>query len=243
MLIFLSIFVIYKVSYKGKLNYVVLGDSLSAGKNPYGEIGYGYSDFLANYLSKNKKLNSYISGYTNINYNIDNLIDDINNNKNIINNGKKINIRNTLRESNLITISIGFNDLSESIKKIVLERNFINKVEIKKDIDIYANEFSFLIKLVKKYAKNDIIVIGYYNPYPYFETYKQDINDIIQYSDFILNKVCEENNISFLKISDIFENYTKYFPNSLDIHPNVFGYEKIFLELKKKIDGIYAINM
>ena len=65
----------------------------------------------------------------------------------------------------------------------------------------------------------------------------------IQYSDFVLNKVCEENNISFLKISDIFENYTKYFPNSLDIHPNVFGYEKIFLELKKKIDGIYAINM
>ena len=41
-----GVFIIYKRTYKEEFNYVVLGDSLSAGRNPYGTDDYGYTDYV-----------------------------------------------------------------------------------------------------------------------------------------------------------------------------------------------------
>ena len=234
-LIILSVFLIYKLTYVEKENYVVLGDSLAVGQNPYGNEDYGYSDYLADYLLENNRLNSYISEFANRDYKINNILEDINNNKNVVSNGQKINIRSSLRESTLVTLSIGFNDFIELIDKPIVEKNSINKLKIKNNIDIVLNELDVLISSIKKYAKNDIYVIGYYNPYPYFETYRKDIEEVIEYADKGLEYICFENKVKFIKISDVFENKLEFFSNSLDRHPNISGYERIFIKIRDQL--------
>ena len=56
-----SVFLIYNRTYTLKINYVALGDSVAAGRNPYGVDDYGYTDYVKDYLQKNDKLNNYIS--------------------------------------------------------------------------------------------------------------------------------------------------------------------------------------
>lgn len=234
-LIILSVFFIYKLTYVKKENYVVLGDSLATGQNPYGSVDYGYSDYLADYLLKNSKLNSYISEFSNVNYKISNILEDINNNKSVINNGKKVNLRSSLRESTLVTLSIGFNDFIYLIDNSIIKSDSFDKLKLKNSIDIVLNELDVLIASIKKYAKNDIVVTGYYNPYPYLETYKKDLEEIVEYTDKKLEYICLENKVIFVKISDALKDKLIFFPNSLDRHPNVSGYEIIFNRIRDKL--------
>ena len=87
------------------------------------------------------------------------------------------------------------------------------------------------------YAKGDIIVIGYYNPFPYLTSYKRQINDLIDYTNKKFQQICGKNNIYFVKISHSFKDRTDYLPNPFDIHPTVLGYNEIFKQIKKVIDG------
>ena len=57
--IVLSVFGIYHVFASSEINYIALGDSVAEGRNPYGEIGYGYADYLRDMLSEKKKLKYY----------------------------------------------------------------------------------------------------------------------------------------------------------------------------------------
>ena len=44
-ILFLSLFGIYKAFDNPKLNYISIGDSLINGINPYNNTGYGYNDY------------------------------------------------------------------------------------------------------------------------------------------------------------------------------------------------------
>ena len=56
LLIVLLIFFIYKTNHNHYFNYTSLGDGYALGINSYGEIDYGYSDFIKDKLKKEKKL-------------------------------------------------------------------------------------------------------------------------------------------------------------------------------------------
>ena len=105
----IGVFIIYKETYKEEYNYVVLGDSLSAGRNPYGVDDYGYTDYVKDYLKKEDKLANYLS-YAVSGYTTEDVKNDINLNRSIIDNNKSIGIKKALRESDIVTISIGAND-------------------------------------------------------------------------------------------------------------------------------------
>ena len=228
----LLVFIIYKCFSDNKINYVALGDSLAEGRNPYGDIDYGYTDYIADYFRLNDKLKIYINGYTNRDYKIQNIIDDINNNKKIKHNNKTINIRKTLRESDLVTISVGMNDIMEEIK---YTKNIeLNKQQLLIKMDQLSLKFEEMIKNIKKYAKNQIIVVGYYNPINNFK-YKKDIDQIIEYLNQKNEKICSDNKIVFIKTSDMFSDNLFYYPNPNSFNPNIYGYKNIYNEIKKYI--------
>lgn len=230
--IILSIFIIYKIAFKNKINYVALGDSLAEGRNSYDEISYGYSDYLADYLDGFNKLNTYVNGYSKDKNKINNIIDDIENNRNISYNDKKINIRNILREANLVTLSVGIIDLLDGISI----EDIKNKGLINQRVDEITLNFEKLIIELKKYSKNQIIVVGFYNPFPYLVDYKEDIDIMIKYLNKKYEEICKMNNVDFVDIFYSFDGRVDYLPNPLSINPNTFGYNAIFENVIKYID-------
>ena len=229
LIITLLVFIIYKVTFKNIINYVPLGDCIAEGINPYGDIGYGYTDYISDYLRNQRRLKNYVNGYTDKNYKINNIIQDIENNKKITINKRVINIRRALRESDLVTISIGLNDLLDKTNDInydLLTRDYSKQV-----VDEISTELDSMIKTVKKYAKKRVVIVGYYNPY---NNYKYDY--IINYMNKKYKTVCSNNDVVFIKISDLFSDKEKFFPNPYTYYPNILGYEQIFKRIITEIN-------
>lgn len=221
-----GVFMIYKATYKESFNYVVLGDSLSAGRNPYGVDDYGYTDYVRDYLKNKNKLGNYLS-YAVSGYTIDDIKNDINLNRSIIVDNKNENIRKALRDADIVTISIGANDLLKGINISSLPQLASNKVSLEKKIDDIMIKLDDLFELIKRYAKGEIIVIGYYNPLPHIEKYKNDIDEIITLVDEKYENICNKHSIFYIEISKDISNNDEYLPNPLDIHLSKEGYKTI----------------
>ena len=231
----IGIFSIYKITYKEEFNYVALGDSVAAGRNPYGVEDYGYTDYISDYLKKENKLKSYVnfavSGYTTEDVN-----NDINYNKNIKIDNKEINIKKALRESDLVTISIGANDFLGELKLTSIPSLLEDKNYALKRINSIFDSIDTTLELVMKYAKGTIIVVGYYNPLPYLEKYEDQINEIVDYADQKYQELCDKHDIYYVKVSDEIAKNKEYLPNPLDIHPSKKGYEVISKEIVEVIN-------
>ena len=132
-LVCLSIFLIFKENNNHNINYTAIGDNFALGENAYGQVDYGYSDYIKDYLSENLKLNKYTKAFSKKDASINSLYQDISLNKKVLQDGKIINIKQTLRESNI---------------------EIISSIEL---------DFNQLIKEIRKYYKKDIYIIGYYN--------------------------------------------------------------------------------
>lgn len=228
LIIFISIctFSIYTNTHEEKVNYVALGDSLTAGRNPYGSDDYGYADYIKDYLNTKGKLNSYknyaVSGYL-----VSDVIDDINYNRAVEIEEATIGLKKALRESDLVTISVGANDLLKGVSLSNYADLFSDRVVAMNKIDNIIERVEDLLVLVKKYAKGDILVIGYYNPFPRLTKYKSRIDEIVIYADDKYIELCDELDIYYIKISDVLADNYEFLPNPIDIHPSKQGYEAI----------------
>ena len=215
--IIVSIYTMYQLFNTNKISYIALGDSLAEGRNPYGEIGYGYTDFIANYLKENNKLKSYTKKYTKSGYKVQDVMDELNND---------LELKRDLREADFVTISIGANDFLAKINKNNLD---INEISNYKNIvtDIIPN-IDICIKEVRKYAKKDLVIVGYYNPIPFlFNTSQKDLDLLFSYIDDEYYKIAKKYNGIYVSNYQLFKNNKDYLPNPLDIHPDIEGYQAI----------------
>lgn len=225
-LIIVSIFTMYKLFSSDKIYYIALGDSLAKGINPYGEIGYGYADLIADSLKEKNKLKTYTKKYT----------ENVNKVEDIISNLKTdLELKKDLRESDLVTISIGANDFLSRINR--------NKLNIN-EIPSYKNIVSTIIpsidnciKEVRKYAKNDLIIVGYYNPIPFlFNTSEKDLDLLFSYIDNEYKKIAQKYNGIYISNYQLFKNNSDYLPNPSNIHPSIEGYRAIANNILEKIN-------
>lgn len=225
-LLLLIVYLIYIFFKNDKLNYIALGDSVAEGMSPYGEIGYSYTDYIADYLKKEKKLSYYTKKYTKSGYITENVINDIENNNEL---------KKDLRESDLVTISIGANDFLKHIK--IGEMSVDNIREIKTKIATVFPNIEETIKKVKKYAKNQVIIVGYYNPIPFlFNTNGNDLDILFAYMDDEYQKIADKYDCDYVSLYLLFKNNSSYLPNPADIHPNLDGYKAISKEVIKDLN-------
>lgn len=218
----LTIFCIYYIFNDNKINYTALGDALTEGMNSYGEIGYSYSDFLATKIKNTNKLANY-SKYGKSGNNTSDLIN------NIEQNGE---IKKNLRESDLVTVSIGANDLLSKID--IKSLNIDNLKDYKDLIKNIIPDIDKCIKIIRQYAKEKLIIVGYYNPIPLlFTTNGPDLDELFSYIDEEYLKIATEHNCEYISIYQLFKN-NNYLSNPTNIHPNIKGYQEIANLIYKK---------
>lgn len=223
---------------KEKYYYIALGDSIAEGFTPNGKVEYGYPDYLKDYFEKENKLSFYTKTFAKSGYTTQNLIDDIENGREVLVDSKKLNIKKALRESNLVTVTIGANDFIRGISLQNLDSRLSDIKELKKEIDEITKKVQSTMELIKKYAKGTIILTGYYNPLPSDTAHKQIIDEIVKYANSKYEDICDDLNIVYVDIFDFAKQNIELLPSPFDIHPSVKGYEEISKILINIINSI-----
>ena len=178
--VFFTVFVIYYFNADKKTYYLSIGDYLSYGIDNFDNIN-GYSENIKNNYKNNLK--NYVNYSTYDDYRVMDLINNINYNKELKYNNKEYKLQNLLIKANLITLSIGMNDL-------------IYKKNIDYDyVDSLLDDIDKLFILIRKYNKDQIYFLSFYDV----------INNpnLIIYANKKLESLCIKNNIKYVDISNL----------------------------------------
>ena len=180
-----------------------------------------YNKEIYHKLKNNNKLEKYINIFSKKDYRTTDLINDINNNKEVEETNKTI--KNALIKSDLITLSIGTNDI---ISKINTEKALtkIDYNRLYKNIDEIINDLDKLLKLIREYCKEDIILIGIN-----IQTEDEKLNEIINYANEKFKEISEKYKIYYI-------DYLKKEQNKYKIYPTKEEYKQISEQI------IYTIN-
>lgn len=235
--VILVVFLIYLTTIDRKVYYLALGDSIAVGLNSYNIVDYGYTDYIKDYLEDKNILERYVNQYAKSGYRITDVYRDIEDNKKVNLGNKEITLKNALIKADLVTLSIGANDFLANFDF----GNFVGQINTNQTyeyIDEISSDLDKLLKTIRSYCKEDIILIGYYNPLPRLTNGYEDLMDsIFSYSDEKYETVCDKYDITYISVYDLFKGNTDYLPNPLNIHPSKEGYEAISELVIKEIDN------
>ena len=184
-IIFLITFLIYYFNISEKIYYVSIGDYLSYGMNNFNKVENNYSDNIKEYYDNN--LENYVNYSYYDDYRVMDLVNDINYNKIITYNEKEYTLQNLLIKANLLTISIGMND--------IIYKNNLNNSLTYDYIDELLLDIENLLVLIRKYNKDDIYFLSFYDVI--------NNKNIIEYANKRLNNICQNNDIKFVDISNL----------------------------------------
>lgn len=207
LLIVIFIGIIYNFTKDNKIYYLNIGDGIAIGKTDDGSIN-GYDEHLIKYLKKSNSFEKYSNSYTNVNYRTTDLLTLIKNNVT----NDETSIQNDLIKADIITISIGINDLLPYLNNntsLLEEKTF----EIVKD-------FEKLFSTLRKNSKEKIFLIGIYNP-----NLNLEYENLLEQINELLKIRAEEYEITYI---DIFDEMQK--ENNLSnksIYPTPAGYKMI----------------
>lgn len=207
-IITLSIFIIYLTTIDKKIYYLILGDEISLGLTKTGYYEKNYAEYIKEYLETKNKLEIYTNEYVAQGYRITDIINDINENKE--KEYSKKTIKNALIKADLLTISIGTNDIISKIQDI----NRIDKTDYNKlikNIETITTDLEKLLKLVREYCKEDIILIGIY-----INTPNEKINEISKMANEQFKKISEKYNVEYINLYEILSSNEYIYPNKED---------------------------
>lgn len=203
--------IIFFITKDRKIYYLALGDFLTT-KNP------NYSYYVSEYLKDKESLEFYTNSFTKENYRSIDLLNDLKNNKKIKVNNKEITIKNALIKADLVTVSIGLNDIFYKFNLLneITDQNY----DIYKYIDECMEDINKLLYELRISCKEEIIILGVYNPFTsYDKTVANDIEPVIVYADNSLRKISNKYDMTYLELHDMFLSHEEYLPNKLSIYP------------------------
>ena len=224
LIICLLIYTIYYFNHTDKITYISLGDFLSVGIDSNGNTNYGYSNYLANYLKEKDLLKDYNNSFSTSGTRIIDLKNKLETNQTIKKNGKSLSLKKCLREADLVTLSIGTDDILTSITLSTVSVENLSNKEITNMVDKTINELDTLFKELRKYAKNDIIFIGFYNP---LEEETLTIERLYIYLITKTKDLCKAYDIEYLDIYNLFKKNKDYIDNPTNIYPTTEAYQMI----------------
>ena len=216
LLSFVCLFVIYKCFDNNKINYVSISDY-----SIYHD-SLNYNDYIYKYLTDSNKLSAFNTEF--INNNAFLIYKDLLNNRTIRINNNDYFFKKVLRESDLVVINIGMEELYNKYDKYNINTNYENFNKIYSDLKI-------LLKEIRKYAKGRILFIGFYNPYDYYDA---KIDEFFYKVNIELNNIMIDNNIIYINLYEIIKG-NNYIKNKLFLNQD--GYKQIANIIKFYIEN------
>lgn len=213
-LIILSVFLIYLCNLDHKVYYLSLNGFYKSNNID------NYSVYVKNYLQEKDVLEIYIPEFSKENMKTIDLINNIEENKTIKKNGKEITFKNALVKADLVTLSFSPNDIISRI----------DNHNIYDYIDDLNNDLDKLLKLMREYCKEDIILVGYYNPYPEDE----EATKIFKYLNKRYQETSLDYKVTYINLETVFEDHSDFLDeNKL---PNQIGENMIASKVINQID-------
>lgn len=205
--------------------YLSLGDSLAAGQTPNNTIEESYGDYVADYLKDKEVLEFYTKKFAKSGYRSIDLLNDLKENKEVSVDGKKISIKHALIKADIVTLSIGSNDLFYKL-------NLGNEFDMNEFDDIYTyvdeaiSDVDKLLYELRKACKEQIMVFGFYNPFTNFSSsLATTVEPVIIYANDKMETLVRKYNMTYVDIHDTFLANNDYLPTTLEIHPTKSGYK------------------
>lgn len=206
------------VEAKGSEVYIALGDSLAAGQTPNRAIDTGYTDLIAQKLTKTGQLAFYskalaFPGYTSAD---------------VLTKVQADEAKEMLKNATLVTISAGANDLLQMVQ-VNPTSGSIAYQQIPADFAL-NNVRKNIVQIIKEVQatapKAKIYVMGYYFAYPHARaSQKEGIKKELDRLHTILKTQSEVNGATYVSVEETFGvNATTLLPNPADVHPTMEGY-------------------
>lgn len=198
-------------------HYVALGDSLAAGFVHESGIGDGYPTYIKEGLQEQgydvTLTNKGVGGYTT---------------EDVLNQLENEQIRQVLRDADLITLDIGANDVLREVGTSFdpTDPDVINKA-IKAIFTVDENLDRILDEIRHLNPEAPVFVMGYYNALPYLDG-QQSIEVMMDSLNSKIKGQADAHGAAFVPTFDAFVgHYEKYLPTPNDIHPTAAGYRVI----------------
>lgn len=167
-----------------------------------------------NYLKQNKNKNyKYNNTFINKDYRIIDLLTLIKYNQEQEINNKIISIHQLLKETDILIISIGMNDiyykLYDDTRNIY---TYINEI---------INNYESILSIVNRYNYKRVYVLGYYNT-------SNSYTDIYTYANYKLNKIVNKYKYTFIDLNKIIGNNSKFIEKNSPFDLNNEGKHEIY---------------
>lgn len=219
-----------------QIYYLSLGDSLAAGQTPNNTIEESYGDYVAEYLKDKEVLEFYTKKFSKSGYRSIDLLNDLNNNKKIKVDGKEITIKHALIKADIVTVSIGSNDLFYKLN-VGNEFNMNEFDDIYTYVDEAISDVDKLLYELRKSCKEQIMVFGFYNPFTNFSSsLANTVEPVIVYANEKMKNLVKKYDMTYVDIHDMFLANDNYLPSKLEIHPTKDGYKAMAKSVINLID-------
>ena len=195
---------VYNITEDNNLNVTLIGDQIS--DNPY--------------LKNISNINDINRDFINNDYHITDLLNIIKYNQELEKDNKTESIHKLLKESDIIILSIGMNDIYYKLND--------NTKEIYSYLNSIIYNYEELLKEISKYDYKHVYILGYYNI-----TNKN--NDIFTYINYKLNNITKNYHYTYLDLNKILYNNEKYYQKSNSFYLNNAGYEQIYKLIVEKL--------
>ncbi|ATP42017.1 endoglucanase [Solibacillus sp. R5-41] len=216
-------------------NYLALGDSLAAGMDEKGEIGYGYADYLALLLAgEDEEAIDFNKGFAYPGYTTDDVLKDITADvtKPITDltgiTNKTLSIKQAIKDADFITLSVGANDVLKNVKKSETGQLSVDLAGVTKSTqDVAVNYEKIFAAIYELNPEADVVVMGLYNPFPYIQdaSVQTQLNTLVSTMNKALQTVVEKNDGIYSNVAELIAgNFTTYLPNPQNIHLAATGY-------------------
>ncbi len=209
----ISVF-IYFFTQSEEVTIVSIGDGLSLGMTPYGIEGKSFNDYLKEAYENKHKLKTYIHEFSTAGKTVKELIYEIKENISLTIKNKKIKIQQAIHEADILTISIGMDELAN--KKIT------NKIK-----NEYLDDLEELLSMIKCLNNKKVIVLG---------LYKWKNNDLltIEKINASIRDIALTDKFTFIDINHLLTN-NEYYLSKDSHYINYLGHKMIYNELKKLV--------